>query len=412
MAFRARRLAALGVLVLASHAPAAAASSQSASIDPSIQRPFSMTMRGSNATEAWVAMEADGAKTIDEGIVDLKTGCITETMPPFSGVARLATAYPDAFAKGNSADATKKADALMTDPAVKTDLVRFVTAGRRFGQRRLSPGTIGSDRIAFSADGKTIAVEVAEAVFRSRDGGQTYDRLDSNMNRYPQVTADGKWLMFERCSDASKRNQVCPDTSREVRVVSADDSTPARTVAIGTGLLRGLDPTGQKLLVVRYDMGSEVTGMHIDPATAAMTRTFGIPSTVVKKNRFHDIDPSPKGNFGVFDDNDVIPNNVLTVVSMTDGKVAQKFTVQREMGTHLDEETGRIQWQTFYDDHSWARRPGGAIQDLGMGDPLGWAPGGRALVFAAKYEKGARAKDAPATLASLACKLVRVTTIN
>ena len=369
-------------------------------------------MRGSSSSEAWVTLQGQKSHTTDEAVLDLKSGCIVETMTPFTHLSQLASVGSQPFARGAAADVTKRAEALIADPAVKADLVRYVAAGRRFGQRRLGFGTIASDDIAFSSDGKTIAVEAAEAVFRSRDGGQTFDRLDANMSRYPQVTADGKWIVYERCSDSGRRNQSCPEASREVRIVSADNSTAPRTVAIGSGLLRGLDPSGQKLVVVRYDMGSEVTVMHLDPSAATMARTFGVPSTVVKKNRFHDIDPSPKtGSYGVFDDNDNAPMSVLTVISMNDGKVAQKLTVRNEMGVHADDDSGRVMWQTFPDDHAWARRPGGPVRDLGMGDPLGWAPGGRALVFAATYSKGARADDPPATLGAVACKIVRVTTL-
>ena len=152
--------------------------------------------------------------------------------------------------------------------------------------------------------------------------------------------------------------------------------------------------------------------MHVEPTAGTITRAFGVPSTVVQKNRFHDINPSLKsGTFGLYDDNDIVPTNVMTVVSMTDGKVAQKLTVTRQMGTHTDDESGRLLWQTYPDDHAWARRPGGAVQDLGMGDPLGWAPGGRALVFAATYANGVRVAEPAATLGSVACKLIRVTTL-
>jgi hypothetical protein len=170
-----------------------------------------------------------------------------------------------------------------------------------------------------------------------------------------------------------------------------------------------MDPTGQKLLVVRYDLPREVTAMHVDPAAGTMTRAFGVPAAPLPPNRFHDIDPSPsRGTFGVFNDNERHPTSVYTVVSMTDGRVLQRFPVRNEMGTETDDEAGRIMWQTYPDDHAWARRPNGGIQDLGMGDPLGWAPGGRALVFAATYGGGRRIEEPAATLGSVACKLVRI----
>jgi hypothetical protein len=382
--------------------------------DASLPRPFMMTLQGATASEAWVTMEARDPTGLDQGIVDLATGCIVETPPRFTSAAKLGSVLGSvsAFAVGRSADVTPQAEALMSDPATKADLARFVAMGLRYGRMRLGFGPYADDDVAFSSDGRTILVESGEAVFRSRDGGRTYDRLDANMSRYPAVTADGRWVLYERCSDAARRNQSCPSGSREVRVVSTDDSAPPRTLPIGRGLLRGMDPTGQKLVVVRDDMGSEVTVMHVDPATATMSRAFGVPSTPVKKNRFHDIDPSGAGTFGLFDDNDTVPMSALTVVSMTDGHVIQKLTVRNEMRTVTDDESGRLLWQTFYDDHSWARRPKGAVRDLGMGDPLGWAPGGRALVFATTYAGGRRIPEPPATLGQVACKVVRVTTVQ
>ena len=384
------------------------------SFDASLPRPFMMTLRGATASEAWVVMEAHDAKGLDEGIVDLASGCIVETPPRFTSAAKLGSVGGSAspFARGRSADVTAQAAALMADPATKDDLARFVATGLRFGRARLGFGTFSDDDVAFSRDGRTILVEAGEAVFRSHDGGKTYDRLDANMSRFPAVTADGKWVLYERCSDAARRNQSCPEGAREVRVVSSDDSAPARTVPLGTGLLRGMNASGEKLVVVRYDLGNEVTVMHLDPAAGTIARAFGVPSTVVKKNRFHDIDPSHAGAFGVFDDNDTPPMNAITVVSMTDGHVVQKVTVRNEMQTETDDESGRLMWQTFYDDHSWARRPKGGVRDLGMGDPLGWAPGGRALVFAATYGGGRRIPEPPATLGQVACKVVRVTRVE
>ncbi len=339
-------------------------------------------------------MQTRTGTTLDEAVLDLKTGCIVETMKPFTQITKLA-----------------KPESIVTDAATKSEIVRFVTAGRRFGQRKLGFGTFAADSIGFSPDGKTIAVASDGSVFRSKDSGQTFDRLDT-MSNYPNVSADGKWIMYERCSDASKKGRVCPDASREVRVVSADGSVSTRTLALGSGLVRGMDPTGQKLLVVRYDMGSEVTVMHVDPSAGTMTRAFGIASTTVKKNRFHDIEPSTKsGAFGVFDDNDNVPSNVMSVFSMTDGKAVQKLTVKNEMGTNVDDESGRIMWQTFPDDHAWARGPKGSIQDLGVGEPLGWAPGGKAVVFASTYAGGKRIEEPAATLGTVACKLVKMTTV-
>jgi hypothetical protein len=169
-----------------------------------------------------------------------------------------------------------------------------------------------------------------------------------------------------------------------------------------------MDPTGQKLVVVRDDVANEVTVMHVDPAAATAARAFAVPAAPLRKNRFYDINPSPSGTFGLFDDNDKHPTSVFTLVSMTDGHVVQRFSVRNEMQTETDDEAGRLMWQTYYDDHAWARRPNGSVRDLGMGDPLGWAPGGRALVFAAKYAGGRRTDDPPATLGIVACKLVRI----
>ncbi len=97
---------------------------------------------------------------------------------------------------------------------------------------------------------------------------------------------------------------------------------------------------------------------------------------------------------------------------MTDGRALQRFSVRNEMGTYTDDEAGRLMWQTYPDDHAWARRPNGAIQDLGMGEPLGWAQGGRALVFRATYAGGRRIEEPTATLRSVACTLVKVVRVS
>jgi hypothetical protein len=371
------------------------------SFDAKLPRPFAMSMRGVTSSEAWVAMTTRTGPDIEEGVVDLQTGCVVETIPRFFAVARLRNAHN-----------ANEAEALMADPAVRMDVARFVTAGRRFGRTHLGFGTIADDDVAFSNDGQTIVVEAGEAAFRSHDGGKTFDRLDANMSRFPAVTADGKWVFYERCADASRFGRSCPDASREVRIVASDNSSPPKRVAIGSGLLRGMDPSGQKLVVVRYDLPNEVTAMHVDPRAGTMTRAFGIASAPLRSNRFHDIEPSPKGSFGLFDDNDKAPMSVFTVASMTAGRIVQQFSVRNEMGAETDDESGRLMWQTYPDDHAWARRPGGSIVDLGMGDPIGWATGGRAIVFAATYGRGARVEEPAAPLGAVACKLVRVTSVR
>jgi hypothetical protein len=377
--------------------------------DASLPRPFSMDLRGANAAEAWVSMSARMAAEHDHGVVDLKTGCIVETMPRFSRVASLERMLSGerAFSKGTAADRSQEIEALLADPATKAEISRWVSTGRRFGRRSLG------FHWAFSDDGRTILATPGEIAFRSLDGGRSFQRLETHMSRSPTVTADGKWVMYERCADGSRRNQSCPDASREVRVVASDGATPPRLVPIGRGRMHGLDPSGRKLVVVRDDVPSEVTVMHLDPAAGTMPHAFAVAAPPLPKNRFHDIEPSPAaGGFGIFNDNHQHPISKLTVVSMADGRVVQRITVQREMGTTVDEETGRLLWQTYYDDHVWVRGPGGATRDLGVGDPLGWAPGGRALVFAAKYSGGRRFEDPPATLASSACKLVRITAVK
>lgn len=378
--------------------------------DASLPRPFSMDLRGANASEAWVSMYGRTLPSQQEqGVLDLKSGCVVETMPRFERVAALerVMAGDRAFIKGASADRTPEVEAQLAQPATQAEIGRWVSAGRRFGRRSLGI------HWAFSDDGRTILATPGETAFRSSDGGRTFQRLDTNMSRSPAVTSDGRWLMYERCADASRRNQVCPEASRQVRVVSGDGASRPIDLPIGSGLLRGLDPSGRKLVVVGYDIAGEVTVMHVDPAAGTLGRAFAIPAPPLPRNRFHDIDPSPAGGgFGIFNDNHVLPLSKLTVVSMLDGRVVQRLTVKNEMGTIVDEEAGRVLYQTFHGDHAFAKGPQGGTRDLGVGDPLGWAPGGRALVFAASYAGGRRVEEPPATLGSVACKLVRITTVK
>jgi hypothetical protein len=381
----------------------------SRSFDASLPRPFLMELRGANFSEAWVSMSGRASRDQDQGVVDLKTGCIVETMPRFPRIAALERLLSgaQAFSKGAAADRSGEVEAQLADAATRSEIARWVSAGRRFGRRDLGI------HWAFSDDGQTLLTTAGETAFRSRDGARSFQRLDANMSRSPTVTPDGKWLMYERCADASRRNQSCPDGSRQVRVVASDGATPPRDLPIGGGRLHGLDPSGRKLVVVRDDVPSEVTVMHLDPAAGTLTRAFGVTAPPLPQNRFHDIDPSPAaGAFGIFNNNHQRPFSHLTVVSMADGRVVQRLSVRNEMGTIADEETGRVLWQTFYDDHVWARAPQGATRDLGVGDPLGWAPGGRALVFAARYSGGRRVDEPPGTLGSVACKLIRITAVK
>ena len=95
----------------------------------------------------------------------------------------------------------------------------------------------------------------------------------------------------------------------------------------------------------------------------------------------------------------------VAVVSMTDGRILYRQQ-RRFVGTDVDDD-GRLAWGTINYVRAYGMTPAGAIKDAGPGEPIGWASGGRLIVF--ESPKGAAENG---TLGDAACKLVKIVRVG
>jgi hypothetical protein len=156
---------------------------------------------------------------------------------------------------------------------------------------------------------------------------------------------------------------------------------------------------------MRDDEPLKVVVTHLDPATGTFARAFAIPAPPLKPQTYFTIDPSRNGKYGTFhhwvNDTDA----KIAVVSMTDGRILYQQQ-RRFVGTEVDDE-GRLAWGTVNMVRAFATTPTGAVKEAGAGDRIGWAPGGRLLVF--DYPKGAAENG---KLGDVMCKAVKITRVG
>src|SRR5262249_42970224 len=138
-------------------------------------------------------------------VLDLKTGCVVETPPSFPLVEKLLRiGYVSFLDRARTTPDQRRAAAVqaLADPATPGEIRRYIALRSRFGERK-DRESINAGDIAWSADGSKIALVASETMFRSRDGGRTWEELDTNMSRGPYVSRDGRYAFYQRCGDAS-----------------------------------------------------------------------------------------------------------------------------------------------------------------------------------------------------------------
>jgi hypothetical protein len=375
-------------------------------------------MLGANDTHALLKLTHGMKSDAYYGVLDLKTNCIVETYPSFARVEKvIRLSYVNGHERvPTTADQRRAMAALaLADPATQAEIRQYLALRARFGSRKDGESIYSGD-FAWSADGSKIVTTAAETFFRSRDGGQTYEQLDTNMSRGPIVTKDGRFAFYQRCGDPKIHNYSCLK-AQEVAIVdlttnatsatttnttSANGANP-RIVTAARGTIAGLDPTGQKLVFIRDDEPLKVVVTHLDPATGTFARAFSIPAPPLKPQTYYTIDPSRNGTFGTF--HHWVTDSVakVAVVSMTDGRILSQQ--QRQfVGTEVDDD-GRLAWGTVNLVRAFGTTPSGVVKDAGAGDRIGWAPGGRLIVFdAPKSDQG--------QLGDVECKLVKIVRVG
>lgn len=366
---------------------AIAAQTSAAGPDLSLPRPDDVDVIGTTSSQA--LLKLSGGRRPYYGVLDLGTRCIVETRPAFALVDGL---------RGN----TQIARAL-ADRATQDEIRQYIELRSRFGMRKDAESIYAGD-FAWSADLSKIVTTQDGAFYRSRDGGRNYELLDTNKAYKPYVTGDGRFAFYQRCG-APKRTHACSDAEKEVGIVDLERASKPRIVSIGRGMIEGLDPTGQRLLVVRDDEPGKVVATHLDPS-GQFHRAFSIPAPRLEPDTFFTITPSRHGRYGEFH-HWISPRGsgglrqAVAVVDMSTGKIVHRQQ-QPFVGSEVDDD-GRLAWGTVNSVRAYATSPRGKVRDAGPGDRVGWAPGGRLITFQPPTKAG--------TLGDAVCRVVGIKTI-
>jgi hypothetical protein len=399
------------VLGMAAARPAAAAPAPFLAPAPlplerSLTRPTWIEMVGATSTQALLELRSSAPVASYEAVLDLSTGCFTESIAPTPRVHALEVAHV-ARRFDRSATATKEQAWIgseLADPVVQDQLRSYLAVAERFGRHSLQDW-------AWSDDGSKILAMPGEVAFRSHDGGRTFQRIDAHQARSPFVTRDGRWAMYERCREAGVHHGVCPPTARDIVVFAADGDGPLRRVNIGRSTIVGLDPSGEALVLADDNDRRKLAIMHLDPATATLRPAFDVTTRPRPSGKFFTIDPSREGRFGTFNSVEN-PTTTVQLIDMTTGKSMRTMRGNESAFglIELDEE-GRMAWWFFRDNHARAATAKGPVRDLGPGMVIGWAPGGRVLTYDVGIKDGRGAPVPPGTIGDQACSVVKVHTV-
>jgi hypothetical protein len=325
--------------------------------------PSLATLRGVNAREAWVAFTLFQDESYD-AIVDLTTGCITETFTP-SSVLELSTtagANDDEIATALGSDLGRRALGPLS-----ARLARFewntidvvMTRGHSDGYA------------AVSSDHATIAITVQNRIFLSTDGGAHFARADEGS----PAAASGLRLASDRwlgwiASGPSKIVHASIDTRAKL---------PAQVGRVDIQNYTSLRVSLDGLFLLAHTTDRCVYG--IDPTSAALRRVQCVEGPPIGKGNFFYVTPSPSGRFvyEIQGDFQASRGIVAALAPETKPRVAKgAFDLHN---THVGpDDEGRVAWERA---PNVLRIDGpSGIRDHKMGGrPLGFDLEGNVLVF-------------------------------
>ncbi len=203
------------MLVSAPAAPSASAQAEAAPppdgnderLAPSLATPDAASLAGANETAALLEFESSPDRPGFFGVVDLASGCIGETRPGFRELSAVVTRVitiggPSAQPEPEPVDGL----GALHSEAGRAEIADTVALLRRFGARWAGLGALLSIDLA----GRTIAFGGAETLYRSLDGGSTFEVADKQAAEVSNfdVSPDGRFLVFSRCVARCQRYQL------------------------------------------------------------------------------------------------------------------------------------------------------------------------------------------------------------
>jgi hypothetical protein len=356
--------------------------------------PSMATLRGVNAREAWVGFTLFQDASYD-AIVDLATGCVTETFAP-SSLLELSTtsgASDDEIATALGADVGRRALGPLLARLARFEwnaIDAVMTRGHSDGYA------------AVSSDHATIAVTVQNRIFVSTDGGAHFARADEG----PPAPASGLRLATDRwlgwiTSGPRKIMHASLDTRAKL---------PAPAFRVDIQNHTSLRVASDGLFLLAHTTDRCVYG--IDPAAAALRRVQCVQGPPIGKDSFFYVTPSPSGRFvyEIQGDFQASRGIIAALAPETKPRVAKGAFDLHNAHIGPDDE-GRVAWERAPD---VLRIDGaGGVRDQKMGgSPLGFDLEGNVLVFRQPPLVKPHAPNTPmpkakGKLEEQRCKLVR-----
>ena len=244
-------------------------------LDTTLEAPGPCWLRSADETHAWLDCARAQLGDVSGGysvVLDLASGCLTESYGSPVLITQLAKLDRGPFTGGRVKE-DPDPRTILDLPGAYDDLRRYMGFAYRFGERQ-------REGWAWSADGRVVAVAISGTLLRSLDGGRTFDTADDDQNDrhfavQPLVTADGRWLVYWRSAVSASGECLLPRSL--VALASAGRESPF-AFNVDAAMLKGLDASGNKLVVTRVEGTDNVCVDHADPASKSMTRSFCIPT--------------------------------------------------------------------------------------------------------------------------------------
>jgi hypothetical protein len=398
----------------ASVAPPAAASASAPSapeeppapsghVDANLPLPEYQWWVGDDGARALLLVGSWKAQEEYFAVVDIAKGCIAETHADFDEVYGTfgGAQLNDGGGQGKK-DAEQTTLARIQTPEVTANLEKFRALYNRFGVRAHA-------RVAWSADGQRMLLNAGDWMYRSRDGGHTWKRLESAAAYKPRVSSDGKWGIYHRWTAP-----VIGGAYRVAVVAMDKDTAP---VLYGTPVVRDVVFSKDEQSVI-FSRGDEppnrVCVDRLELATGKISNIACWKSNVISSDIMH---VSRSRGFGVVEV--LAPNNGPTKMEPLLKIVA--FDPPREVASIKGhaivppiDDNGRIAFPIgVYPNYVvHVASSSGEKEVAKQADALGWDKRGRLVVRDLANSPMSPFDQDKKTLGGRACGLYRAVTVD
>jgi hypothetical protein len=366
-------------------------------LDGALPGPGIATLRGVGAHEAWVSFWLpEGAPPYD-AVVNLETGCVTETLPT-------RPAGPAAFLPSVG---ERDGDAGLPSPEKRLgSYLAFLARFEHLVVDARNHATHSDGMVAFTRDHTKVAIVSSAGVLLSRDGGRGWTRpqgIPVGSVSEIHFSPSGRHLVFDAqwTNDDGGPSAVLGFVDTTADAPPTTVTIPARSVALGS------TDDGREL----YSKDDRCI-YAARPEAPALTKVACVPGPRIDSNHFFAATLSPDGRVGLVIDGDFQATRG-NVFSVDDGRTL------RILPGALDLHNGAA-GPGLEGRYAWGRprgglrvsTPDGAFDLASDDDALGFDLQGRLVTFhrpplVAPHKPGHMMPKVAGTLADVKCTLVR-----